>query len=91
MNPQAVDTICLLVAAILPIPLILRWNRLGVALGALVVWGSLIVAGILLSALDPRHEAGILDATWLLFGWFGGLMYCLPIYLVKRAALDKDG
>jgi predicted membrane channel-forming protein YqfA (hemolysin III family) len=87
MTPHAVDIICLLVAALVPIPLILRWNRLGLALGTIVIWGSLAVAGILLSALDPRREADMLDAVWLLFGWLGGLVYCLPIYLIKRFVL----
>jgi hypothetical protein len=88
MTPQAVDRLCLLVAVILPIPLVLRYNLIGVVLGTLVVWGSLFVAGLLLSALDPTRDAGILDGIWLLFGWLGGLMYCLPIYAVKRIVIS---
>jgi hypothetical protein len=87
MSPQAADTICLLVAVIVPIPLILRWNLLGVFLGTLVVWSSLFLAGILLSKLDPERGVSVLDGVWLLFGWIGGLMYCVPIYGVKRGVL----
>lgn len=76
----------MLVAAILPIPLILRWNRLGVALGTVVVWGSLAVAGFLLAALGAEREGITFDTIWLLFGWIGGLIYCVPIYVVKRVA-----
>lgn len=87
MTPQTADTICLLIAAIVPIPLVLRWNWVGVALGTVVVWGSLALAGFLLSALVPEREGAILDSIWLLFGWIGGLIYCAPIYLAKRLVL----
>jgi hypothetical protein len=87
VSPQAVDNVCCIVAAALPILLVLRWNLLGVALGALVVWGTLIGAGMLLSALDPRREAGLLDAIWLMFGWIFGLIYCLGIDLAKWFAI----
>jgi hypothetical protein len=49
--------------------------------------GAFAVGGFLLSALELRREAGSLEAVWLLFGWFGGLLYYLLMYLVKRAAL----
>ncbi|MGE3822415.1 MAG: hypothetical protein AB7I30_23620 [Isosphaeraceae bacterium] len=84
MSPQTVDNACLIAAAILPVPLILRWNWLGVLLGTLIVWGSLVVAGVLLAELDPAREAGVLDGVWLLFGWLGGLLHRVPIYVVKR-------
>ena len=80
MTPQIVDKLCLLVATFLPVALVLRWNWLGVALGTVTVWGSLALAGFLLSALDPGRDAGILDGVWLIFGWLGGLLYCLAIY-----------
>ena len=47
--------------------------------------GVLMLAGVMLSSLDPTREAGITDAVWVLFGWAGGLLYCLPIYLAKFA------
>lgn len=84
MSPQTVDATCLVVAAALPIPLILRWNWRGVVCGTLVVWGSLVAAGALLSALDHSRQGGVLDGIWLLFGWIGGLLYCMPIYAMKR-------
>jgi hypothetical protein len=87
MTAHTVDSICVLRAATLPIPLILRWNRLGIALGTLVVWSVLIVAGELLSAMDPTRDGRVVDCVWLLFGWIGGLIYCVPIYLIKRVVV----
>jgi hypothetical protein len=81
-----VDLLCLAIAALLPIFLVMRWKLLGVALGTLVVWGSLAVAGSLLSALDPQREAGLLDGVWLLFGWLVGLLYCGVLYLLRYLA-----
>src|SRR5262249_45673330 len=86
-TPQVADTLCLLIAAIVPIPFVLRWNWRGVMLGTVVVWASLVMAGFLLAALDPRREGAMLDSIWLLFGWIGGLLYCVPIYLAKHVAL----
>lgn len=85
MSPTVVDQTCLWIAALAPIPLII-WRRwIGFVLGALVVWATLIIAGILLSQLDPQRDGGMLDTVWLLFGWIGGAMYCLPILGVREA------
>lgn len=53
-------------------------------------WSSLIVAGDLISQLDPSRLKGgtsMLDLIWLLFGWIAGLVYCLLIYGLKRLVL----
>ena len=85
-----VDHACLAVAYVLPVITVLRWNLIGVVIGTLVVWGSLAVAGPLISQLDPsRLEGGtaMLDVIWLLAGWIAGLLYCLLIYGSKRLVL----
>ena len=85
-----VDHVCMAVAIVLPVLTVLRWNWRGVVIGTIIVWGSGIVAGELISQLDPtRLEGGtsMLDLVWLAVGWIAGLLYCLPIYGVKRIML----
>ena len=96
MIAHSVDILFLAAAVILPIPLIIRWRFKGAILGAAIVWLLLAVSGIVLSELDPEREAGMLDSVWLLFGWIGGLLYCVPIWglqeLVRKAIGNrKDG
>lgn len=86
---RIVDIACVLLAAILPIVLIWRWNVLGLALGVLTVWMILALAGVILSALDPSRDAALMDAIWYALGWLGGLIYCLPLYALKRLYFDK--
>jgi hypothetical protein len=83
---QWVDHICITVAFILPMLLVLRWNLWGVLYGTIVFWGSLVVAGQLLSRLDEGRDAALLYHVWILFGWIAGLSYCVAIYAVKRLA-----
>jgi len=85
-----VDHACLAVAYVLPVIAVLRWNMVGVVIGTLVVWGSLAIAGPLISELDPSRLRGgtaMLDTIWLLGGWIAGLLYCLLIYGSKRLVL----
>ena len=87
---QILDKTCLALALVLPVLAVLRWNLWGVVLGTLVFWGSLLVAGPLLSALDPKRLRGgtaMLDFLWLIFGWFPGVIYCFIIYGMKRLFL----
>ena len=81
------DTLCLIAALVLPIILVLRWNRVGIVLGTLAAWGALVLAGYLLSAFDPTRGASVLDGVWLLFGWIAGLIYSVIIYGIKMATL----
>ena len=94
MTAHLADQICVWSAALVPLPLIIAFRWIGVVLGTLAVWGILCFAGIWISSLDPHRDAGVIDSLWLLFGWIGGLLYCLPIfgvrelvaYLIRRCA-----
>lgn len=77
-----VDWLSLVIAIVAPIVLIWRLKAFGVVLGTLVPWGSLFLAGILISRLDPEREAGMLDAVWILFGWIPGLIYSSILYVL---------
>jgi hypothetical protein len=99
MTAHLADQICLWAAFIVPIPLIGAYRWIGVALGTVAVWGILLLAGVWISSLDPKRDAAMLDSIWLLFGWIGGLLYCLPIfglrelvaYLVRRRRASPAG
>ena len=84
MTPHLADQICLWFALIAPVPLILAFRWIGVALGVAVVWAALGIAGVWISSLDPERDAAILDSVWLLFGWVAGLLYCLPIFGLRE-------
>ena len=87
---HAVDQACLAIAFLLPVATVLRWNIRGVLLGALINWGSLIAAGILMSEIAPGSRGAdhsILDILWFLFGWVFGVAYCFLLYGMKRLVL----
>jgi hypothetical protein len=84
MTPHLADQICVSTAIIVPLPLIIAYRWIGVAIGTIAVWGILNLAGIWISSLDPKRDGGLLDIVWLLFGWVGGLLYCLPIFGVRE-------
>ncbi len=86
---HAVDLVGLLIATLVPIALVVRWNLWGVALGTLVAWGTMGVTGPLLSILDPNRSAigEALAILWLYYGWAFALLYCLLIYVLKRVGL----
>jgi hypothetical protein len=84
VTPHLADQICLWSAAIIPILLIARFRVLGVFAGALFVWFALYLAGVWVQSLDPKRDAAMLDSLWLLFGWIGGLIYCLPIFGLRE-------
>ena len=84
MTPHLADEICLWTAIIVPLPLIIAFRWVGVALGTVAAWGILNLAGIWISSLDPTRDSALLDIVWLLFGWVGGLLYCLAIFGVRE-------
>ena len=96
MNPDCarlasvVDDVCVAAAITLPVVAVLRWNRVGVFVGAFTNWLSIVVAGLLINELDPKHGGGLsatLDLVWFLFGWIAGLFYSLLIFAVKSLAI----
>ena len=88
MDPHVADRFFLLTALLAPIPLIVFWRLKGAFVGALIPWVVGVVAGEVLSDLDPDRDAAILDSVWFLFGWAGGLLYCMPIYAVGEFVRD---
>ena len=77
------DTVLTLIALVVPVYLIIRLNLIGVVVGALCFWLTLVMAGEMLSALDPERSR-LLDAFWLQAGWLAGLFYCALIYGAKK-------
>lgn len=89
---QFVDVGSLVVAAVTPVGFVLRWQRWGVFLGAAFAWLLLIVAGDVLSALDPTRDAALADSIWSLFGYPAMLIYCSVLDLtigVSRALWSR--
>jgi len=84
VTPEFADHVCLAIAAMVPIWLVVRYDRTGVWIGAAVVWSTLTVAGVILSALDDTRAFAVVDSVWLLFGWIGGLLYGLLLLVLKR-------
>lgn len=68
---------CILGALILPVWIVWRLPSyfLSVPIGTLIVWGWLMVDGLLLSSLDPEYDS-IGPGLWLVLGWSVGLAYC---------------
>lgn len=81
---ELVDIGSLVVAIVGPVLLVLGSERWGVLLGAVFAWLALIVAGDVLSALDPSREGALVDSTWVLFGWVATLVYASLISVVVR-------
>lgn len=81
---ELADVGLLVLAIVGPVLFVLRWERWGVLLGTAVAWLILIVAGTVLSALDPSRDAAILDSIWVMFGWVATLAYSSLIYLAVR-------
>lgn len=84
MQPNTVDQICLWTAILAPIVLIVCFRWLGLALGILVTWISLIIAGLWLSALDPKREVLFLDTLWMLLGWLPAAIYGCLIFGIRE-------
>ena len=78
----------LLLAFALVAPLIVIWmlGYTGIFIGTILAWGSLVVAGWMLSQFDPGHQAGMLDSIWLLLGWLPSLVYCVAIFGAIQAS-----
>ncbi|RYG86107.1 hypothetical protein EON77_04390 [bacterium] len=84
ISADAVDQLCLWLGTVVPVAAILRWRWKGVLFGTLFVWALGIYSGIVLSALDPRRDAAMLDAIWRLTGWLGSGVYCLLILAARE-------
>lgn len=77
------DTALTLFAFVIPAYLVIRFKLVGVLTGALIFWLTLMIAGEVLSALDPERPR-LLDALWLRLGWLAGLIYCASIYGARQ-------
>jgi hypothetical protein len=89
MTAHGADQICVWAAILVPPALIVLYRWIGLVLGVVAVWGILAFAGVWISSLDPTRDGGVIDSMvinsiWLLFGWIGGLMYCVPIFGVRE-------
>ena len=79
------DILLLLLAALVaPAFLVWKLNRVGVWLGAAVVWGTLILAGWVLKELDLERGGRMNGPVWLFFGWLPSLLYCIMLDFLKR-------
>jgi hypothetical protein len=84
MKPETVDLLCMVTAFLAPIILIIYLRWIGLALGALVSWVSLVIAGYWLSALDPKREVLFLDTLWLFIGWIPSAIYATIIFGLRE-------
>jgi len=89
--PVVVDHVCLAVAFIAPVYVVWRSSRwqFTIPLGAFIFWFTLLIAGPIISALDPLRDAAMLDTIWFFFGWILGLFYAWVLYMIRRAFLRK--
>jgi hypothetical protein len=81
------DSIVFYLSYLFPIYLVLRFNRLGVAAGAICFWLLWWLEGHVLSTYDQGREGALLDSIWILFGWMFCYAYCAIIYLLKFGIL----
>ena len=79
-TPEFADLFCLTLAAVAPVWLVWRYDKLGMLIGAAVVWLTLLLAGIILSGLDESRETSVVDGLWLLFGWIVASFTVSPCY-----------
>ena len=84
MNPYLVDKIFLVMALSVPIIMIIKWRFKGVFIGAIFMWITLLLSGVVLSSIDPERGGNILDGIWLFFGIIGSIIYCLAIWLTVK-------
>ena len=82
------DSIVFYLSFLYPIYLVLRFNRLGVAAGAICFWLLWWFEGHVLSTYDQDREGGLLDSIWIFFGWIFCYAYCAIIYLLKFGILS---
>jgi hypothetical protein len=84
MSAYTADAICIYLSAIIPIVLIFVFRWRGFIYGVLTVWIMGIIAGYLLSGFDPDRGGSVRDTVWLLGGWIGGILYCLPLLGIRE-------
>lgn len=86
-----IDRTLLLLALLLPIYLVVRWNSAyAVLVGALANWALLLIAGVVVAGFVPERRgdaASILDIFWMLFGWIFALVYTACLYLAKHVVI----
>jgi hypothetical protein len=75
-------------AALLPAAAVVLWNRRGIVIEALLNWGILILAGMILAEFAPDREGFNLDGFWIIAGWIGALWYGSAIYALKIAVVS---
>ena len=85
--PLIVDVVALGVSLVGPSVLVLYFRWKGVVVGALLMWGAMHVAGMLLSSIDPNRELRMLDSAWALLGWVPGLLYSILVLAVRGIIL----
>jgi len=77
----AFDTVVTVLALVVPIYAVLRFNWAGIIVGTVYLWLMPAAEGNVLSTYD-RERGRILDSFWLYTGWIVGLIYCSVIYAV---------
>ena len=86
---------CLLAFAfVFPVYSVLKWKESGILWGTLANWGSLVLAGAMLTLFDPSRRNpfnGLFDVFWFLFGWPLGLAYCYLIVLIRMVVRSVRG
>ena len=85
-----IDLAFLVFGLIFPAYLIFRFSKplFTIPCAALAVWLIFLISGALISRLDSDRDAAVLDSLWLLFGWIGGLIYAILLYLFKRIIIS---
>ena len=79
-----------------PTYLVVRYNRIGILLGAIMCWAILLVWGEMLVGLDPESRTPftrLAQNIWIITGWGFGLVYGALVYGVKKlylASKQKD-
>jgi len=93
MDSYLIDKLLMGIALVVPILLIAKWRFRGAIAGSIFVWGTLFLAGIVLSKIDPSRNS-VLDAIWMLLGFIGGAFYCVPVWgileLVRKIINRKE-
>ena len=84
---QIVDTFFLVLAFMVPIFCVVRWNLKGAFIGAAFFWAILLLSGFIIAAFDAERGSSVVDGAWLVLGWLAGLIYSFLIYGLKRLYL----
>jgi hypothetical protein len=77
---NSVSTSVFVMAALMPIFLIVRWRRWGILASVLLGWVVIHVCNISFPFEEPVDA--IFTGLWWAVGWLCMLIWCLPIYAV---------